>query len=102
MLVSASKAICESPNVLVCKLIGGNITYVHRRLWPALVKLASRFREEQLAKVWNEHTASGAHPSKRERFPTWVPSEVMKEAKALSIAEAESILSQWLSLVGRA
>ncbi len=57
----AAEAICKSPNVLVCKLIGGKITYVHRRLWPALVKLASRLREEQLAKVWNEHTASGAH-----------------------------------------
>jgi hypothetical protein len=94
----AAEAICESPNVLVCKLIGGKITYVHRRLWPALVKLASRFREEQLAKVWNEHTASGAHQSKQKRFPTWVPSEVMKEAKAMSVAEAESILSQWLEL----
>jgi hypothetical protein len=94
----AANAICESPNVLVCKLIGGKITYVHRRLWPAFIKLASRFREEQLAKVWNEHTASGAHRSKRERFPTWVPPEIMKEAKALSIAEAESILSQWLEL----
>jgi hypothetical protein len=30
------------------------------------------------------------------------PSEVMKEAKALSVAEAESIVSPWLSLVGRA
>jgi len=98
----AAEAICESPNVLVCKLIGGKITYVHRRLWPAFIKLASRFREEQLAKVWNEHTASGAHQSKREPFPTWVSPEVMKEAKALSIAEAESILSQWLELAGSA
>ena len=95
----AAEAICESPNVLVCKLIGGKITYVHRRLWPALVKLASRFREEQLAKVWDEHTASGNHQSRRERFPIWVPSEVMKEAKALSVAEAESILSPWLALI---
>jgi hypothetical protein len=99
----AAEAICESPNVLVCRvcrLVDGEITYVHRRLWPALVKLASRFREEQLAKVWDEHTASGAHQSRRERFPIWVPSEVMKEAKALSAAEAESILSPWLSVVG--
>jgi hypothetical protein len=98
----ATKAICESPNVLVCKLVEGKITYVHRRLWPALVKLASRFREEQLARVWDEHTANGNHQSRRERFPIWVPSEVMKKAKALSVAEAESILSPWLALMGRA
>jgi hypothetical protein len=75
---------------------------VHRRLWPALVKLRSRFCEELLAKVWDEHTASGNHQSRRERFPIWVPSEVMKEAEALSVAEAESIFSARLALVGRA
>ena len=61
----AVRAICASPDVLVCKLVEGKITYVHRRLWPALIKLASRFRKEQLAKVWDEHTRSGAHQSRR-------------------------------------
>jgi len=64
----AVRAICESPDVLVCKLVEGKITYVHRRLWPALIKLASRFRKEQLAKVWDEHTRSGAHQSKTKTF----------------------------------
>ena len=27
-----TEAICESPNVLVCKLVEGKMTYVHRRL----------------------------------------------------------------------
>ena len=94
----AIRAIGESPDVLVCKLVEGKITYVHRRLWPALIKLASRFRKEQLAKVWDEHTRSGAHQSKREPFPNWVPSEVMKKAEALSVAEAENILSRWPAL----
>jgi len=94
----AVKAICESPDVLVCKLVEGKITYVHRRLWPALIKLAPRFQKEQLAKVWDEHTPSGAHQSRREQFPNWVPSEVMKEAEALSVAEAEQILSPSLAL----
>jgi hypothetical protein len=94
----AIRAIGESPDVLVCKLVEGKITYVHRRLWPALIKLASRFRKEQLAKVWDEHTRSGAHQSKREPFPNWVPSELIKEAEALSLAEAENILSPWLPL----
>jgi hypothetical protein len=93
----AVRAISQSPDVLVCKLVEGKITYVHRRLWPALIKLASRFRKEQLAKVWDEHTRSGAHQSRREPFPSWVPSEVMKEAEALSVAEAENILSPWLA-----
>ena len=92
----AVRAIGASPDVLVCKLVQGKITCVHRRLWPALIKLASRFRKEQLAKVWDEHTRSGTHQSKQEPFPNWVSSEVMKEAEALSVAEAENILSPWL------
>lgn len=93
-----TEAICESPDVLVCKLVDGKITFVHRRLWPALVKLASRFRKEQLAKTWSEHTPSGAHRSRRIVFPVWVPGDVMQEAERLSVAEAERILSPWLSL----
>jgi len=93
-----AEAICESPDVLVCKLVEGKITYIHRRLWPALIKLASHFRQEQLAKVWNEHTRTGAHRSRRMAFPTWVPNEVMKQAEQLTLAEAEEILSPWLGL----
>jgi hypothetical protein len=88
----AAEAICDSADVLVCELLDDKVTYVHRRLWPALVKLAARFRKEQLAKVWNEHTATGAHRSRRQAFPAWVPSEVMSEAKALSVSDAEALL----------
>lgn len=94
----AAQAICASPEVLVCKLVDGKVTYVHRRLWPALVKLASRFRKAQLAKVRDEHTPSGTHRSRREAFPSWVPADVMREGKALSVAEAESVLAPWLAL----
>lgn len=92
----AAEAICASADVLVCKLFDGKVTYVHRRLWPALVKLAARFRKEQLAKVWNEHTPTGAHRSRRQAFPAWVPSEVVREAEALSVLDAEAILSALL------
>ena len=97
IIFQAAQAICESPEVLVCKLFDDKVTYVHRRLWPALVRLAPRFRKEQLAKVWDEHTAGGAHASRQVAFPEWVPSEVMKEAEALSTAEAEQVLSALLA-----
>ena len=96
-IFQAAQAVCESPEVLVCKLIDDKVTYVHRRVWPALVKLAPRFRKAQLARVWEEHTKSGAHASRRIAFPGWVPSEVVKEAQSLSIAEAEQILSALLA-----
>jgi len=96
-----AEAVCESPEVLVCKLVDGKVTYIHQRLWPALVKLTSRFRRDQLAKVWSEHTPTGAHRSRRMPFPEWVPGEVMRHAERLSIAEAEQILSPWLVLGGK-
>jgi hypothetical protein len=95
------EAVRESQDVLVCKLIDGKITYVHRRLWPALVKLAGRFQKGQLAKVWDEHTSSGAHRSRQLAFPSWVPVDVMSEAAALSTSEAERVLSAWPVLQGR-
>lgn len=96
-----AEAVSESPVVLVCKLIDGKVTYIHRRLWPALVKLASRIPKGQLARVWNEHTRTGAHRSRRMPFPEWVPSEVMRQAQRLSLAEAEEILSEWPLLDAR-
>lgn len=97
----AAEAVCNSADVLVCKLVGGKVTYIHRRLWPALVKLASRFPREQLARVWNEHTPSGAHRSRRLEFPDWVPGEVVRQAEGLSVSDAEALLSPVLAL-GRA
>jgi hypothetical protein len=91
-------AISESETVLVCKLLEGKITYVHRRLWPALVKLADRFPKAGLAKVWDEHTATGAHRHHSLPFPEWVPAEVQREAEQLSVADAEQILAPWLAL----
>ena len=93
-----AQAICESPDILVCKFVDGKITYIHRRLWPALVKLASRFRKEQLAKVWDEHTRSGAHRSRKLAFPAWVPREILEQAERLSLAEAEGDFAPWLAL----
>src|SRR6266850_7709422 len=50
-----SRAIRELPEVLVCRIIGGKVTYVHRRLWPALVFLAGRFSKKNLAAIKEVH-----------------------------------------------
>jgi hypothetical protein len=92
-----AEAVSESADVLVCKLVDGKVSYVHRRLWPALVKLASRFRAAQLAKVWNEHTKSGAHRARSTKFPDWVPEDVTRAAARLSLDEAEKLFAPWLS-----
>ena len=92
----AAVAVCDCPDVLVCKLVDGKVTYVHRRLWPALVKLKARFSKASLAKVWSEHTASGAHRARRLAFPGWVPADVAHEAQGLPLSEAEASLAKVL------
>ena len=95
-IFAASEAIADCPEILMCRLVDAKITYVHRRVWPALVKLAGRFPRANLARVWNEHTASGAHRARRQAFPGWVPREVLKEADVMPVQEAESLLSRVL------
>jgi hypothetical protein len=97
-IYEVAEVVSESADVLVCKLVEGKVTYVHRRLWPALVKLAPRFRKAQLAKIWNEHTQSGAHRSRSMPFPDWVPADVAREAARLSLARAERVFAPYLSL----
>ena len=87
-----TQVVSDSPDILVCKLIDGKITYVHRRLWPALVKLADRFPKERLAWVREEHTASGKHVTKTKAFPRWVSEEVRAEADRITVEDAESSL----------
>src|SRR6185436_13179496 len=86
------EAVTDSDDVLACRLIKGKITLVHRRLWPALARLAGRLAPEQIAKVHQEHTASGRHVNKEVPFPDWVPTASMKQAKKLTEAEALAAL----------
>jgi len=62
-IFALSRAIRRSPDVLVCRLVDGKITYVHRRLWPALVRLAGRFPRARLAALTEVHTAAGTSGS---------------------------------------
>jgi hypothetical protein len=98
-IFALAEYVSESSHVLVCKLVDNKITYVHRRLWPALVKLAARFPAAQLAKIWNEHTASGAHKSCSTPFPDWVPADIARKAESLSQLDAEKLLAACLRSV---
>src|SRR5882672_6999285 len=87
--------VVASSDVLVCRLVDGKITLVHRRLWPALVRLAARFPRERLAKVLEEHTESGRHETSVVPFPQWVPDDVKEQAMALGQEEAQEALGAW-------
>jgi hypothetical protein len=99
----AFDAVGDSDQVLTCRLVGGKVTYVHRRLWPALVRLAPRLPKAGLAAIREEHTAKGQHRIRVMRFPRWAPPEVLRAGRALDESKAARILGEDLlrALEGR-
>ncbi len=85
----------DSPEILACRLIDGKTTFVHRRLWPALVRAAGNFPAGRLAKVRQEHTPSGRHVNREIAFPKWVPGEILEEARRLTERQALDALGPW-------
>jgi len=91
------QAVEESEDLLVCRLIEGKVTLVHRRLWPALARLERRFTRQQLAQIHQEHTPSGKHVNRLVEFPAWVPESVLAASRRMSDEEAERILGPVLA-----
>jgi hypothetical protein len=87
-----SRTIRESNDILVCRLVGGKVTYVHRRLWPALARLGKKFDPDRLAAIQETHTATGKHRVDLVAFPEWVPSEVSRAAASLTAKQAAEML----------
>ena len=85
----------DSEEILVCRLVGGKISFVHRRLWPALVRVAAFFSARQLARTRQEHTPAGHHVSRDIVFPEWVPPDVMVQAQQLDEQAALQALGAW-------
>lgn len=90
-----TRAVRDSENVLVCLLVNGGVTYVHRRLWPALVRAARRFPKKSLAQIREVHTASGKHETRELAFPKWVSEGVSAEASGWSEEEALREFGSW-------
>lgn len=92
--VHASKA------AVVCTLARGKITYIHRRLWPAFVRMARRFPGHALDKVHEVHLPSGRHQRQDIPFPDWVPESVLNSAKRISAQDAAAEIHVWLQRYG--
>lgn len=86
--------------VLTCTLVNGKITYIHRRLWPAFVKIAKKFPAHSLDKAVQVHLPSGRHERQDIPFPDWVPGSVLKDARMLSVAAARAEVGVWLDRYG--
>jgi|SRR5687768_3917995 len=94
----ATRAVRDSPDVVVCRLVGGRITYIHRRLWPAVVRLVGRIGRSRLGAIREEHTTSGAHRLVTIPFPQWVSATTRAAADRLSEAEALQLCGEWLDV----
>lgn len=89
------QAVAASKDVLVCRLVNGKVTFIHRRLWPALVRVARRFPSARISQVNEMHTSSGRHVTREVPFPKWVPPSVAERAKGMSEKEAFDSLGPW-------
>ena len=91
----------DSKEILVCRLVGGKVTFVHRRLWPALARLAGRLPKRGLAAIREEHTASGRHRTVVTPFPRWAPKPVLDRARRMSESDAVAQCGAGLPLKAR-
>ncbi len=94
-IFQALNAVTDSPDILCFRLVEGKLTFVHRRLWAALVRLVEQLGKEPLTAIRQEHTATGAHQNVRNPFPKWVPSEVIDAARKMSEEDARAQLGAW-------
>jgi hypothetical protein len=95
-IYAAIQDVRESPAVVATRLVNGKVTLIHRRLWPALVRVSEDLPQERLAALHEEHRPSGAHRTTETPFPNWVPTDVLTEAEALTVEAAWEQLPPFL------
>ncbi len=91
-IFEAINELADSPDVARMRLVNNKVTLVHRRLWPALLRLSASFGESALLVVGQEHTESGAHRATSTPLHDWVSTDVVLAAAALSEAAATDML----------
>jgi len=96
VIFEVTRAVRDARQVLVCRLVGGKVTFVHKRLWPALVRLAPQLPKQSLARLSEVHTAAGRHVVRSVAFPKWVPVRDRAAASRLTEAAARRALGGWV------
>ncbi len=78
--------------VVTTKLVGGKVTFVHRKLWPDLLAVATGEREYEV------HTESGRHEKRHEPWPAWA--KRMKVRATRDVAAARERLERAVAAIG--
>ena len=87
--------VMSSSDVLVCRVVGGKVTLVHRRLWPALVRAAEHLGVDRLARVEQEHTPAGHHVNHEIPFPQWADEAALSASATMTVQDALEQLGEW-------
>ncbi|HEU4729023.1 MAG TPA: hypothetical protein VFT22_14060 [Kofleriaceae bacterium] len=97
-IFAALSQLDDSEDVRCFKLVDGKITFVHRRVWPALARLASEgvLTAPRVASIQQEHMPTGEHRNLVTPFPAWVPDDVARAASALTVEAARAQLGSWI------
>lgn len=101
-IFAATRAVRDSPDVLVCRLVEGKVSFVHARLWPALVRLRDRFAPSRLARLHEVHGRDGRHRIDAAAFPDWVPPATLAAAYALDETSAHAELATFFPELAQA
>ena len=97
-IFAALSELDDSDDVRCFKLVDGKVTFVHRRMWPALARLASDglIDAARVASIQQEHMPTGEHRNFVTPFPDWVPDEVTRAAAELTLEAARAQLGPWV------
>ena len=97
-IFAALSELDDSEDVRCFKLVDGKVTFVHRRVWPALARLASGgvIDAGRVASIQQEHMPTGEHRNVVTPFPDWVPDDVARAATTLTIDDARAQLGAWV------
>jgi hypothetical protein len=97
-IFDALSEIDDDDDIRCFKLVDGKITFVHRRLWPALVVLARAgvLAPARVESIQQEHMPTGEHRNFTTPFPEWVPDDVAAIAADLSVDDAKAQLGSWV------
>ncbi|MGH8174117.1 MAG: hypothetical protein ACREPX_13330 [Rhodanobacteraceae bacterium] len=96
-IFALTRAVRESPEILVCRIVDGKISFAHARVWPALARLANEFPTERLARLHEVHSESGAHRVDETPFPDWLSPETASAAQRMSQTDAHAALRMILT-----
>jgi hypothetical protein len=91
----------DSEDIRCFKLIDHKVTFVHRRLWPALACLArsGAFAADQVASIQQEHMPTGEHRNIVTPLAEWVDEATARAAAALTADAARGLLGAWVGQV---